>query len=290
MMQPVLTASIVLYQNEPRIITRAIESFLACREAHRLYVIDNSPTNLLQQYCANERITYLLNRHNLGYGRAHNLALSRCLENSTYHIVLNPDVYFSPDVIRQLVQFMNSNHHVGLCMPKVRYPDGSLQPLCKLLPTPFQLFMRRFLSFYPGLLTKLNHEYEMHFSGYNHVMEVPFLSGCFMFLRMEAVRIAGLFDEKFFLYAEDADLSRKIHKHFSTVFYPYAEIYHEHGRGSYQDFRLLLHNILSAIKYFNKWGWVNDKERKVINDKILKKYRVNGYASLRRNEPKRIRS
>jgi GT2 family glycosyltransferase len=167
---------------------------------------------------------------------------------------------------------MQTNDQVGLVMPKVLYPDGRLQPLCKLLPSPFTLFFRRFIRFNPTWLNRMNHWYEMHFSGYDKVMDVPFLSGCFMFLRMEALRKVGLFDEQIFLYTEDTDLTRRIHKHFRTMFFPEATIYHYHQRGSYKNWTILMYHMFSAIKYFNKWGWFNDSEREDINQRILLKF------------------
>ncbi len=105
----------------------------------------------------------------------------------------------------------------------------------------------------------------MKTSGYKQVMNVPFLSGCFMFLRNEALKKSGLFDERFFLYAEDTDLSRRMHQQFETLFYPEVEICHVHARGSYKDFGLTFHNTKSAIQYFNKWGWFFDADRTAIN-------------------------
>jgi GT2 family glycosyltransferase len=102
-------------------------------------------------------------------------------------------------------------------------------------------------------------------------MNVPFLSGCFMFFRTSALKQVGLFDERFFLYAEDTDLSRRMHQQFKTLFYPKAEIFHVHARGSYKNFVLTLHNLKSAAQYFNKWGWFYDPIRKEINRNTLLK-------------------
>lgn len=77
------------------------------------------------------------------------------------------------------------------------------------------------------------------------------------------------FDQRLFMYMEDVDLCRRIHKYFRTVFYPDAQVYHQNGQGSYKNLLLLKHHIFSAIKYFNKWGWFVDEERKSINRKIL---------------------
>lgn len=134
------------------------------------------------------------------------------------------------------------------------------------------LFTRRFLPFYSSWSNRLNHWYEMHFSGYDKIMEVPFLSGCFMFLRTASLREVGLFDERIFLYTEDTDLTRRIHRKYRTLFYPEAVIYHYHQRGSYRNLVKCGHHIVSAIKYFNKWGWFNDRERASINERILVRF------------------
>jgi len=117
-----------------------------------------------------------------------------------------------------MVEYMENNPGVGHLMPKILNPDGSIQRLCKLVPTPFDLFARMFL---PSLIkAKLSRRFELHGSGYNKVMFVPYLSGCFMLLRIEALKMVGLFDERFFMYPEDIDLTRRIAEKYETVFFP----------------------------------------------------------------------
>jgi GT2 family glycosyltransferase len=149
----------------------------------------------------------------------------------------------------------------------------TIQYLCKLLPTPFDLFGRRFLNSGPfkKIVEKGNEIYELRFTGYDKIMEVPYLSGCFMFIRTEVLKKVGFFDERFFMYLEDTDLSRRIHRVSKTVYYPEVSIYHEYGKGSYKNPKLLKYHLDSAIKYFNKYGWFFDKERDEINKKTLKK-------------------
>jgi len=258
-----ITASIVVYKNDPYLLRRAMDSFLRSTITGPLTIIDNSPTDELRPSCNCANVTYLFNNRNLGYGKGHNLAIKRNLDQTRYHLVLNPDVSFEADVIEKLFYFMESNPKAGLAMPKVLSPDGHIQMLCKLLPTPLDLTTRRFLP--KNWFKNKNEKYEMKASGYGNVMNVPFLSGCFMFLRTESIKKVGLFDERFFLYAEDTDLSRRIHRQFETLFYPETKINHVHARGSYKDLRLTFHNIKSAIQYFNKWGWFFDEERHLIN-------------------------
>jgi len=270
-----LSVSVVLFCNEKQQIKKAINSILKERLNIKIYLIDNSPTDELRDLSKlDSRIVYIFNNANLGFGKGHNIAFRRSIEeNVPYHLVLNPDVYFEEGVLEEFYSYMEKNPDVGLLMPKVLYPDGSLQYLCKLLPTPFDLFGRRFLNFGPfkKIVEKRNDIYELRFTGYNKIMEVPYLSGCFMFTRTKILEKVGLFDERFFMYLEDTDLSRRIHKVAKTVFYPNTYIYHEYGKGSYKNWKLLTYHIKSAIYYFNKWGWFFDRERDIINKTTLKK-------------------
>jgi GT2 family glycosyltransferase len=264
-----LSASIVVYKNRAEILEKTIRSFLDATDDCKLFIVDNSPTDTLKDLVNDPRIIYRFNNKNVGFGAGHNTVLRNILNESTYHIILNPDVYFDKHVIKTLYQFIDQHPEIGQLMPKVLYPDGRLQPLCKLLPTPTTLIKRRFLGFRKSALEKENYRYELRFSGYDKIMDVPFLSGCFMFLRTEALQQVGLFDEQFFLYTEDIDLSRRIHKYYRTVYFPQVTIYHYHQRGSYRNFWLMWCNIKSAIRYFNKWGWSTDSEREYFNKRTI---------------------
>lgn len=268
-----ITASIVVYKNKPEVVLKAMHSFLESQENCLLFIIDNSPTDLMKSFIKDPRVQYIFNDgQNLGFGAAHNIALKRAIaSDSTYHVVLNPDVYFENHVIRELTELLDNHSEIGMAMPKVLYPDGRLQPLCKLLPSPTTLFFRRFFKISSRLLAATNKIYELHFSGYDKIMDVPFLSGCFMFLRVEAIKKVGIFDERIFLYTEDMDLTRRMHKSYRTVFYPHATIFHIHERSSYKNRLALLIHVRSAITYFNKWGWFIDPERKEINRLTLLK-------------------
>ena len=267
-----LSASIVIYKNSPLVLTKTINSFLRSTTESMLYLIDNSPTDELRHLVNDPRIIYRFNNRNVGFGAGHNAILREIISESKYHIVLNPDVYFDKDVIDTLYRFIDQHPEIGQVMPKVLYPDGTLQPLCKLLPTPKMLIKRRFLNFHKSYVEKENYRYELRFSGYDKIMDVPFLSGCFMFLRTSVLKKVGLFDERFFLYTEDTDLSRRIHKHYRTVYFPEVTIFHYHQRGSYRNVWLLWCNIKSAVRYFNKWGWAHDSEREFFNQRTIQQF------------------
>lgn len=109
---------------------------------------------------------------------------------------MNPDIYWNDSVIEALSHFMDLNSDCGLVMPRILYPDGSIQYLCKLLPTPMDLFGRRFIPI-RKYQERSADRYELHFTGYDKVMEVPSLSGCFMFMRVDVLKKVNGFDERF---------------------------------------------------------------------------------------------
>jgi len=263
-----INGSIVVYCNPNKEVREAIASFLDTPLNVRLYVIDNSPDDRARNLCTDSRITYIFNGRNLGFGAAHNIAMKASLTEARYHLVLNPDVCFEGAVLEKLFRFACSRPDVGLVMPKVLNPDGSIQHLCKLLPTPSDLFMRRFL---PRALEPMAKDrlarYELRGQDYNSLLSVPVLSGCFMLMNCAALAQTGVFDERFFLYMEDVDLCRRIHQHFDTIYFPEVAIYHRYDRGSYRSLGPLRHHIASALRYFHKWGWYRDRERTDINQK-----------------------
>ena len=207
-------------------------------------------------------------RHdNNGYGGGHNFAMQKAMKlGSKYHLVVNPDIWFGPRVIPELRCYMDLHEDVGQIMPKVLYPNGQIQRLAKLLPTPLDTIGRFCIPEF--IIRKRNRRFELCNSGFTMTLNVPFLSGCFMFLRMSAVKEVGMFDEHFFLYAEDVDYSRRMHEKYKTLYYPETTIYHTFTRGSRKSLRLLMHHIISTIKYFNKWGWWKDSFRREANKRL----------------------
>jgi len=261
---------IVCYHSRPDQVERLLASVAAARTRMLVYVVDNSRTDALRGLAERFGAHYRHQPDNPGYARAHNWALAAAAEaGSPYHFVLNPDIQLPLDGIHKMLAYMDQHPDVGLLAPRVQYPDGRLQPLCKLLPHPVELAVRRFFPLLHRSSGRLA-RYELHGSGYNRVMEVPALSGCFLLMRVETVLRAGLFDERFFLYFEDVDLSRRVGRIARTVFVPHVSIVHDYERGSYRNGRLLWHHLVSAARYFNKWGWLRDEERDRVNARTLR--------------------
>lgn len=260
-----ITASLILYNTSHNLISTIIKCVDdSCIDT--LYVVDNSAKDELKTFVTSlsKKIIYMFGQGNVGYGAGHNIALKLAITGGAkYHIVLNPDIQFEKGTIEKLAQFVDNHDNVGMIMPHVVYPDGREQYLCKLSPTPFDMFGRRLLP--KRLIAKRNERFEMRSTGYKDTRNVPCLSGCFMFLNLDVIQQVGMFDDRFFMYFEDFDLIRRLHQVSKTVFYPKLTIIHNHATEHRTNRKLLKISIESAIKYFNKWGWFFDNERKIWN-------------------------
>lgn len=267
-----LNVSIVTYcpdwQGE---VLPVVEELQKVQALHRVYIVDNSPEPFAIR--VSDRVQYIHTGKNLGYGRAHNIAIRDSIYDQVpLHLVMNSDILVKAADIDTLCAFVLSQPAVGHLMPRVVNPQGELQHLCKLLPTPLDVFGRRFLP--AAWMRKRNARYELHDADYSRPMNVPYLSGCFMLLRTEAVQKARLFDERYFMYPEDIDLTRTIHRDYLTLYYPAITIVHNHKKASYQSWRMLWVHIVNMCRYFNKWGWLFDAERRQFNTETERSYAV----------------
>ncbi len=270
-----LSITLVTYNHTYNAIKPTIDSVLHSTLDFKLYIIDNSPSPQLEDELPKDsRIEYLFRNANNGFGAGHNVIMKNPKFMGTYHLILNPDVEFNEGTLEALCEYMDNNPDVGNVMPKVIYPDGELQYLCKLLPSPMDWIGRKFIPF-NSIKKRINDTFEMRFADYNEEMNVPYLSGCFMFLRSSAIKEIGLFDENIFMYGEDTDLNRRIYQKYRTMYYPSVTIIHAHERGSYKNRKLLKIHMKAAIYYMNKWGWIFDKERREINKKTKSLYGKN---------------
>lgn len=278
-----ISCSIVCYRNEVEEIAQVLDSVRSSRMEVGIYVIDNSPDDALAALAAKFEAHYVHLPHNPGFGAAHNVAIGMAMDaGSEFHLVLNPDIRFAANVLPALIDYVERHGDIGLLMPNIHYPDGQQQFLCKLLPNPVDLMLRRFFPALYRISGRLAW-YEMHSSGYDKIMDVPALSGCFMLLRTSVLREVGSFDERFFMYLEDVDLSRRIGSVSRTVYFPYATAIHDYRKGSYKNLRLLYFHARSAIQYFNKWGWFSDAEKRRINQSAIEKVQAANH--LQKNRP-----
>ena len=265
-----LTISLVVYNSSIKSLLPLINSIKTISIPVTLIVSDNSEKDTLKTFFEENNAHYIFNQANLGYGKAHNIAIKYGEKLAPYHLVINPDVSINENCIELCLDFLQNNKNIGLLIPKTFYPNGQTQIVCNLLPTPFDLILRRFIpKFLKPLFQKSAANYELKSKDLNLPMYVNNIHGCFLLMPHEVLKKIGLFDEKFFMYLEDTDLSRRISNEFDVIYYPYASIIHSFEKGSYKNLKLLIYHVQSAIYYFTKWGWIFDKNRKIKNNIVL---------------------
>ncbi|WP_295667853.1 glycosyltransferase family 2 protein [uncultured Mucilaginibacter sp.] len=267
--------SIVLFHTEEREVRQVLRLINKSTLRKRIFLIDNSADDTLRVLSTISNVTYIFNNANLGYGRGHNVAINNEDTPSRYHLVINSDIDFDPVSLQQAFDFMEQHDDVGMISPRILDAEGDLQYFCRKLPTPFDLLARRFI---PGFFKPLfKHELDSYLllnKDYSKPMNIPNLPGCFMFMRSDVLKNIGGFDENFFLYVEDIDLTRRLHEVSVTLYYPAITIKHYLAQGSYKFSKLVLYHIKSAIHYFNKWGWFADTSRDEINKVIGLSYKI----------------
>lgn len=262
-----ITVSIVTYKTDLEELTLCLQS-LNSPLVSKIFIVDNSQEKYIKDFCTQYTNVIYIGSENVGYGAGHNQALRKVLDtDDKYHIVLNSDVYFKPDVLDKLVRYMDTHEDVAQVQPNIVFPNGEMQYTCRMLPTPANLIFRRFLP--KPMVEKMNYKYLLQYNDHTQEMNVPYHQGSFMFFRTECFKKVGLFDERFFMYPEDIDITRRMHKHYRTMFWPGVTVVHAHRAASYKSKKMLRIHMENMIKYFNKWGWIFDKERSEWNKQLL---------------------
>lgn len=261
-----VVASIVLYKHSQEDLQPTIDSLLAEPLVETIVLVDNADSEWANDL-NNSRIKYIKSEINGGYGHGHNQAMDKYLDNSAYFIICNPDIAFVPGTVASLYNFAENSGHRFIA-PKIIYPNGEEQRVCRLLPTPAHLILRRFM---PCLSKYLDENYELQNADYNQNFFAPTISGCFMFVESSLLKQLKGFDSRYFMYLEDVDLCRKVLRYENPMFCSEATVTHAFAKGSYKNLKLMSYHIRSAITYFNKWGWFFDAERRSINKECIQK-------------------
>lgn len=200
---------------------------------------------------------------NEGFGKSHNKAMSS--EQAKYYFVLNPDTLFKKgqNMLRKMFDFMESNEQIGMIGPKIIYPDGSIQYSCYRFPTFLQPVYSRTKLGRSGNGKKIADHFLMKDFGHDKTVPVDWVMGSAMFARKEAIDDAGMFDDRFWMYAEDSDWCRRLwENHWPVYYFHEVTIEHIHRRASADvpgvvnaliKNRYARQHLRSWMKYFWKW-------------------------------------
>lgn len=244
---------IIVNWNAGVLLSNAVNSIINSNfKDYFIYVVDNGSTdNSLDLLPKNNRIEIIANNYNLGFGAACNQAISR--GNSKYVLLLNPDTLVFEDTLGKSIDFMEHHGEISVMGCKHLDENRNIRPSCSRFPNFItSLYDIVGLSkifpncFKPSTIMK---DWDHNTSGY-----VDQVMGAFMFIRREIFENIGLFDERFFVYYEDMDLSKRIVGANGKIYYnSEISIYHE-GCGTskaVKDIRLF-YSLRSKLLYYKK--------------------------------------
>lgn len=243
-----VSGCIVSYNNVGN-VKNAIESILKHTKGVNinLFVSDNGSVDGTESVITDlfPQVEFIQNSSNIGFGAAHNKVIN--IINSKYHVVINPDIIINDDVISKLCNYLDNNPDVVMVTPKILYNDGTEQKLPKRKPNLKYLLARRML-----LKASLNDEYVMADHSYDNPFDIDFCTGCFFVIRTEIFKKVNGFDERYFMYFEDADLTLMVKRHGRVVFYPDVSVTHLWTRDSAKKLKYFLIHVSSMIKFLFK--------------------------------------
>lgn len=247
-----VSASVVTYNCKEKAV-KTVSSLLKNTNKYPfcLTVYDNASTDGTAQAIKQlDGVNLVETGENLGFGKAHNLALYNNL--GKYHAVINPDIIIDSDILASLVDVLEQNPDIAMITPKILNSDGTVQNLQKREVKAKYLFLGRFAKF-GGIFKKMRDEYTSFSLDSNGFAEIEFCTGCFFVIRSEVFSRLGGFDERFFMYLEDADLSKRVKEFGKIVYYPAVSVIHLWERESAKKLKYLLIHFMSYFKYLLKW-------------------------------------
>ena len=250
-----LSAAIVMYGG-PEETYRCLQSIeqATLPGSLRLFLVDNaSPDGALEELSAmgiSQGIGVLAQPENKGFGAGHNTVMP--LLESEYHAVINPDIVLEADVLNQMADWMDAHPDVVITIPRLIFPDGRPQHIAKRRPALLPLLSRQLrLPF----LKKYENHYLMLDEDLTKSIDVEFCSGSFFLIRTKVFEEIGGFDEGYFMYVEDADITQKALQKGRAVYLPQVEVQHAWHRDAHRRPRQFFWQMRSMLRYFKKWGF-----------------------------------
>ena len=248
-----VSVSIVSYNSADE-IAAAIDSVLQYTHGVAVSVViadnaseDNTVALLRERY---PQVTVLEMGGNLGFGAAHNRAIATV--DSEYHVVMNPDITFDSDVLSALAAYLDENETAVLATPLILNADGSVQAVPRVLPKRRYMFAGQ-LERFGGVFRRWRDEYTRRRETFDVPTAIAFCTGCFMMVRTATLKEVGGFDDRFFMYMEDADLSRRLARHGALMLVPDVKVTHRWEKASGKSGKFLKIHLQSMRRYFKKW-------------------------------------
>lgn len=250
-----VSACVVTYNNE-NLIRNVLNSIISSKTKYnvQLFVVDNSSSDKTVKIIEEEfpEVILIKNKKNLGYGAAHNEAINE--SKAKYHLIINPDITFGENFIQEAIDYMETHPEVVMFNPDIRDIDGRRKYPVKATPR-LHYILPRILKWNNKIFDKWRDEYTYRSKFIDIPFDIEVCSGSFMICKKKALDIVGGFDERYFLYYEDIDLSIMMRKLGKIQCNPNISVVHIGSRAAYHSKIARKYMIESMIKFYSKWGW-----------------------------------
>lgn len=217
-------------------------------------VIDNASSDSSADMVRVEfpQVLLMQNDTNKGFAAANNQGIAAA--RGRYVLLLNSDTVVLNNAVEKVVCFADSHPQAGVVGCRVLNPDGSLQLTCFMFPSVFNMFLS--ITYLYKLFPRSTFWGRERMSWWDRddEREVDVVTGCFMLVRQEGIKQVGLMDDKFFMYAEEADWCYRFREAgYRLLFTPNAEIIHLGGASSKQvKPKMIAQWKKSMLLYFRK--------------------------------------
>lgn len=230
-----VTVSIVSH-GHGEMVRRLVEQVLMCPEVRQLIVTFNIPEPSFE--FQDVRLTQVKNSSPKGFGANHNAAFN--LASSEFYCVMNPDIELTCNPFAPLLGSL-FDRHVGLASPSVVGANGLPEDNMRSFLTPWSMVKRLLgLDFGPNPLQRDDSD-----------LTPDWVAGMFMLFRSEAYAKVGGFDERYFMYCEDADICTRLWKiGYRVVGCLSVSVIHNAQRASHRSFKHLSWHVRSMARYF----------------------------------------
>lgn len=245
---------VYVYYNTPREIEESIGSIKSAAEniKYEIIIVDNkSPKPLPLSLRRNRKIKFINNDENLGYGKAVNQAAK--IATGKYILVLNPDTICLSGSIKLMVERIKKDKEIGVLGPQQIDKNGRILHNIGSMPRlPDALFALSFINkVWPN--NPYSRKYWARDTDRNREQETETIGGAAMMFRKEVFDSVGGFDERFFMYFEEADICLRIKKlGYKLLYYPKAKIIHLVGKSSSDKKWIKRTFEASRYKFFQK--------------------------------------
>ena len=206
-------------------LQRIADNLQLPRSEVEVIVVDNNSSDGSEEYLKKLRVTgyelrVIQNYTNVGFGSAVNQGIKT--SSGDYVLLLNTDTELQEGSVKTLIDFVRNNQNIGIVVPQLLNPDGSIQPSCFKYPTIGGAIRKFWLG--------QNEAFGKYIPEGNQPNQVEGAVGAVWLMPRLTIERVGLLNEKFFMYYEDIDYCRRTRQAgLKIVYIPQLKVIHLHG-------------------------------------------------------------